>query len=90
MKYDYSQLRGRIRTKYGTESKFAEIIGINRTTLSLKLTGKIPFTQEDITRIIAALDIPTGQVGTYFFTVKVTVMQLTRQEEGVKSGKETV
>lgn len=87
MQYDYSKLRGRIREKFGTESDFAAYLGMNRSTLSIKLNGRVQMDQYDITVFCRALDIPTEQVGIYFFTVKV---EKTRQEEGVKSGKETV
>lgn len=87
MKYDYSKLRGRIREKFGTESAFAAYLGMNRATLSAKLNGRVQMDQYAIAVFCRALDIPTEQIGIYFFTVKV---EKARQEEGVKSGKETV
>ena len=71
MSYDYSRLRGRIREKIGTEARFADAIGISPTALSSKLNGKTMFTQEEMARSVAALDIDPGDISDYFFNVKV-------------------
>lgn len=71
MDYDYSELREKIRIKFKTESACASAMGINRTTLSLKLTNKTDFTQQDIIQLASLLSIPHGKIGRYFFTHKV-------------------
>lgn len=35
MKYDYRRLRGLIKTRFNSESEFAKVLGMNRSTLSL-------------------------------------------------------
>ena len=71
MSYDYSRLRGRIREKVGTESQFASKIGVNPATLSSKLNGRSMFSQEEIARSVAALDIDPEDISIYFFDIKV-------------------
>lgn len=65
--FKYLKLRGRIKEKYGTESKFAEAIGISKVSLSRKFNGKIQFSAEDIKLWCKFLDIPIEQSGNYFF-----------------------
>ena len=71
MPYDYSKLRGRIVEKLGTQAKFAEAMDFSERTCSLKLTGKVPFTQPEIIKACRILDIDEGGIGIYFFTLKV-------------------
>ena len=73
MSFDYSKLNGRIREKYGTQKKFAEAIGMNPATISMKLTNKRYFDQPDIVRSVDALEIAPGEVTTYFFTPKLNI-----------------
>ena len=68
MAFDYSKLRGKIVEKYGTQCLFAKALGGSERTLSLKLNGRIYFTQIEIKRI---LDVDSNCVNTYFFTEKV-------------------
>jgi lambda repressor-like predicted transcriptional regulator len=70
-KMDYSQLRGRIREKCGSEGTLAEKIGISHPTLSVKLNQKFAFTSREIQKIADILGIPTEEIGRYFFTQKV-------------------
>lgn len=71
MPYDYRKLRGRIVEKLGTQAKFAEKMGFSERTCSLKLTGKVPFTQPEIIKACSILDIAEGDIGAYFFTLNV-------------------
>ena len=71
MPYDYSKLRGRIVEKLGTQAKFSEAMDFSERTCSLKLTGKVPFTQPEIIKACRVLDIADGDIGAYFFTLKV-------------------
>lgn len=69
MPYNYSKLRGKIREMYGTETSFAEAMGlINRSTLSIKLNGKAEWTQGEIEKIMVLIKEPTSKIGTYFFS----------------------
>ena len=63
----YAKLRGRIKEKFGTESRFAQALGVTIVTVSRKLSGKSEFSRLDIKKWCEALEIPTEEVGTYFF-----------------------
>lgn len=71
MAFDYSKLRGRIKEKYNTQDLFAEKLGIARTSLSLRLNGKVEFSQEEIIKSCNLLDIIPEEIPLYFFTTKV-------------------
>lgn len=66
--YKYNKLRGRIVEKFGSQAKFAEFIGLSEVSVSKKLTCASGFSQEDIEKWAAALDIPRDEYGIYFFT----------------------
>lgn len=71
--FDYSKLRGRIKEKIGSESKFAEILGVSTTTLSYKFNGSSYFTAPEIFKTCQkeVLDINPELIGIYFFTPKL-------------------
>lgn len=71
MPYDYSKLYGLIVEKYGTQAKFAKALGISERSLSLKLTGKRPWKQPQISRSCELLGISDIDLQLYFFTIKV-------------------
>lgn len=64
----YAKLRGRIVEKYGTISRFGEVVGLSGVSMSKKLTGITGFSQADIIRWCDLLDIDLSDVGIYFFT----------------------
>lgn len=66
--YDYSKLRGLIREKRFIQDEIAKAIPINAATLSQKLSGKGLFKQNEISAICKILDIPSADIGVYFFT----------------------
>ena len=68
MNFDFSKLRGKIREKYGTETKFAEAMDVSTTTLSLKLNNKVVWTVPEIVKACELLDIPFEFIPIYFFT----------------------
>ena len=70
MEFDYSMFRGKIREKYGTEREFANAIGMNPSTLSLKLSNKLEFSQLDIIVSMKALKATSNLIEPYFFTPK--------------------
>ena len=72
MEFDYSKLRGRIVEVYGSNSRFVAEFGGTIQNFSLKLNNKIQFSQNDIRKIIKMLNIPLEDIGTYFFTEKVS------------------
>lgn len=71
--FDYSKLRGRIKEKIGSESKFAEKLNISTTTLSYKFNGNSDFTATEIFKACQEeiLDIEPDLIGIYFFTPKL-------------------
>lgn len=71
MSYEYSKLLGRIKEKYGSQSKFARMIGLSERTISLKLSSKVDWKQEEITQACKLLDIDNTEIPTYFFTAKI-------------------
>ena len=71
LNYDYSKLRGKIKEIFNTQEKFADAMGISKTTISYKLNGMVEWTQEEIERAVDILNIPWGEIHAYFFTRKV-------------------
>lgn len=47
---------------------FSEKIGISPNSLSLKMTGKVGLSQEDMELWSKLLDIPLEEYGDFFFT----------------------
>jgi hypothetical protein len=70
--FDYGKLKGRIVEKYGSSSNFAKDFGVSVNTFSMKMNNKVRFTTDDITRICDMLDIPSNEIGDYFFTTLVS------------------
>lgn len=68
-KYNYSKLLGRIRECDLTQEQLAKAIGKNKSTISAKVNNQFSFTQEEMDAICKVLDIPSEEIGTYFFTV---------------------
>ncbi len=73
--YDYSLLRGKIKTVYGAEKNFAADMGFSDNTLSRKFNPKKEneggFTQKEIDKACFLLSIPPTEIHSYFFTKKV-------------------
>lgn len=68
MGYSYDKLRGRIIEKYGSQEKFAEVLGISANSLSKKMTGKTGFSQKDIILWSNLLNVDKTEYSEYFFT----------------------
>ena len=71
MAWDYNKLRGRIREICGTESEFAQRIGIGRVSLSQRLNNSLEFSQDEIFRSCDVLNIDRSEIPKYFFTPEV-------------------
>ena len=69
--FDYSKLKGRIKEVLGTQEVYAEKIGLSRTSLSLRLSGKLEFTQQEIRKSCDALEFEPSEILAYFFTIEV-------------------
>lgn len=71
MAFDFSKLKGRIVEKFGSQTAFVAEFGVSENIFSQKMNNKVRFTSNDIVKIVAMLDIPQDEIGTYFFTKKV-------------------
>lgn len=69
--FDYDKLKGRIKEKIGTQSKLAELLQLNETTISNKLNSNTYFTQEEIFKSCFVLEIQLDEIPIYFFKKKV-------------------
>ena len=70
-RFDYGKLRERIRDKQATQTDRANALNLSTKTISLKMSGKISWKQEEIFKLLQFLNIPNEQVSDYFFTLKV-------------------
>jgi len=71
--FDYSELKGRIRAKFGKQSDFAKAMGLSDTSISAKLNNLVSFSQREIHKAARILDIETHEIPAYFFIVVVKV-----------------
>ena len=63
----YGKLREKIRKFFGTEGAFAIALGKDRSTISKKLNGIVPWDQVEIEDACKLLDIPIENNHEYFF-----------------------
>ena len=84
--FDYSKLKDLIETtqyldekdnKFKTYNKttFARAIGLSYYSLYKKLRNIVPFTQNEIIKIVKILNISQNEIPIYFFTEKVKKTQ---------------
>lgn len=71
IRFDYSELLGRLKKYRMTQGDLANAIGIREATLSLKLNNKAFFSQPEINKICEILDISKEDIGLYFFVQNV-------------------
>ena len=71
MPYNYAKLLGRIVEKVGTQSSFAERMGLSERTISLKLNGKVAWKQNEIVKACEVLAIDGREIPAYFFSLQV-------------------
>lgn len=69
MPYNYSRLLGRIVEKVGTQSNFAERIGLSERSVSLKLNGRRGWKQSEIAEACKILEIRADDIPIYFFAM---------------------
>lgn len=72
---DYSELRGMIKSRVGTEGKFAELIGRTHAFVSSVFNNKAYFDTDDIVKACDVLDVKSEDVGFLFFTKKVHISE---------------
>ena len=71
MPFDYSKLAGKITERYGTRGSFATAMGFSSRTMSLKMSGKVPWKQTEIARACSLLSVSDREIPSYFFAEKV-------------------
>lgn len=71
MEFDYRKLKGRIIEKYGSQSLFADKMGLSERTISLKMNGKRAWSQPEISKALSILSLDEDDIGEYFFREKV-------------------
>lgn len=69
--FDYSLLEQSIKEKFFSKERFADKLGMGRTSLFSKLTGKTQFKQNEILKAAELLGIKKEEISKYFFTLKV-------------------
>jgi hypothetical protein len=67
MVFDYSELRGKIKAKYGNQEAFAYAMDFNASTLSQKLNNRADWSRIEIYKACKLLNIPLQDVPLYFF-----------------------
>lgn len=68
--FDYRELRGLIRSKFGTQENYAKAIGISNTSLQERLSNKVPFKQTEIITTKQLLGLTAEKMDEIFFTLK--------------------
>ena len=71
MQFDDNKLRGRIREVYGTETLFAQDMGLSRTSISLRLNNLAEFSSAEMVKAADLLSFPLEEIHLYFFTPMV-------------------
>lgn len=68
---NHDKLKGRIKEVLGTQSRLAEELDLDETTISNKLNSNTYFTQKEILKICSILNITRDKIPEYFFKEKV-------------------
>lgn len=71
MIFDYSELIGRIKTRFKTQRAFAQAMNMSLSALNQRLNNKIEWRSRDILKACELLKIGKDEVSTYFFTLIV-------------------
>ena len=69
MPYNYSKLSGRIEEICGSRAEFAKRMHLSERSISLKMNGKIAWTQKEIAQACVVLFIDPSEIPDYFFTI---------------------
>lgn len=69
MAFDFSDLRGKITSKYKTQGAFAAAMGLSESALSERLNNGVAFRADEIKLAAKLLDIPDNEINKYFFTI---------------------
>lgn len=75
MAYKTDKLQARIAEKFGTQSAFAEAIGMDKTTLSKLISEGRDWKGSMLMKAVEVLDIPADEIEAYFFAPAVEVIK---------------
>ncbi len=64
----FKKLRLRFVELDMTQSEVSRRAGMAESTLTARMTGRLPWNSDEITRVAKVLDIQTDQIGAFFFT----------------------
>lgn len=68
---DYKKLKLKIKEVFDTQEAFAEVMGLNKSTLNQKLNNSTEWKTSEIAKACELLHIPLSDAHLYFFTRKV-------------------
>ncbi|MBP1040407.1 DUF739 family protein [Vagococcus sp. BWB3-3] len=74
--FDYSELRGRFRSRGFTQEELAKSLKMSKTSLSNKLNNKARFDSIEILALSSILGICDDDISLYFFKVSVQKTEL--------------
>ena len=63
----FHKLRVRFAELEMKQGEVAKRANMAESTLTARMTGRLPWNGDGIARVAKALDIPTDQIGTFFF-----------------------
>lgn len=69
MPFDYSKLDGKITEVFGTRGAFARSMGFSERTMSLKMSGKVPWKQPEMAKACELLNLQKVAIPEYFFAL---------------------
>lgn len=67
MEKRFRRLRGKITEQYGTIGAFAAETGLSRTSVTMKLSGKVAISAKDMINWSNLLGIDHADIPSYFF-----------------------
>lgn len=68
MKFDNMNLKAEIVRKFGSQGRFADVLGVSKVTVNKKLNGKSQLKLDDIEQWAELLEIPVEDIGRIFFS----------------------
>lgn len=63
----FHRLRVRFAELDLSQNEAAKLAGLAESTMSSRMTGRVPFTIVEVQALCRVLDIPTDQIGAFFF-----------------------
>lgn len=63
----FHKLRVRFAELDLTQNEAARLAGLAPSTLTTRMTGRVPFNMNEVQALCKVLDIPTDQIGAFFF-----------------------